>query len=240
MALIKCPECGKEISDKARACPNCGYPIAKLNDKDSIPQNDNYLMSSQQHNDALTDSAYFKANVCGLDANKEQCRNRQKVSGKTRGRKVIYMVLCLAITAITSFFFDIPVMSKTVELSTSNFSDYFEVSCSYGELEHYSKMGITFAWVEMMVDIYPVCAGTLDNVDVTLKITPPIGWSLSSKDSAYTSANKETAEFFIRIRIPASGEYRETHRLGALMTTSKPYSDCEVQVISVAGTFEKK
>ena len=27
MALIKCPECGKEISDKASACPNCGYPI---------------------------------------------------------------------------------------------------------------------------------------------------------------------------------------------------------------------
>jgi hypothetical protein len=28
MALIKCPECGKEISDKASACPNCGCPIA--------------------------------------------------------------------------------------------------------------------------------------------------------------------------------------------------------------------
>lgn len=27
MALIKCPECGKEISDKAGNCPNCGYPI---------------------------------------------------------------------------------------------------------------------------------------------------------------------------------------------------------------------
>ena len=25
MALIKCPECGKEISDKATLCPNCGY-----------------------------------------------------------------------------------------------------------------------------------------------------------------------------------------------------------------------
>ena len=24
MALIKCSECGKEISDKAKACPNCG------------------------------------------------------------------------------------------------------------------------------------------------------------------------------------------------------------------------
>lgn len=27
MALIKCPECGKEISDKADSCPSCGYPI---------------------------------------------------------------------------------------------------------------------------------------------------------------------------------------------------------------------
>ena len=27
MALIKCPECGKEISDKAGACPHCGCPI---------------------------------------------------------------------------------------------------------------------------------------------------------------------------------------------------------------------
>lgn len=27
MALIKCPECGREISDKAASCPNCGVPI---------------------------------------------------------------------------------------------------------------------------------------------------------------------------------------------------------------------
>jgi ribosomal protein L37E len=25
MALIKCPECKKEISDKAKSCPSCGY-----------------------------------------------------------------------------------------------------------------------------------------------------------------------------------------------------------------------
>lgn len=28
MAIIKCPECGRQISDKAPACPNCGVPIA--------------------------------------------------------------------------------------------------------------------------------------------------------------------------------------------------------------------
>lgn len=27
MALIKCPECEKEVSDKANNCPNCGCPI---------------------------------------------------------------------------------------------------------------------------------------------------------------------------------------------------------------------
>ena len=29
MALIKCNECGKEVSDQAETCPSCGYPIAK-------------------------------------------------------------------------------------------------------------------------------------------------------------------------------------------------------------------
>ena len=27
MALIKCPECGKEISDKSEKCIHCGFPI---------------------------------------------------------------------------------------------------------------------------------------------------------------------------------------------------------------------
>lgn len=30
MALIKCPECGKEISDRATSCPNCGCPVEEM------------------------------------------------------------------------------------------------------------------------------------------------------------------------------------------------------------------
>ena len=30
MALIKCPECEKEFSDKATACPNCGCPTSEV------------------------------------------------------------------------------------------------------------------------------------------------------------------------------------------------------------------
>ena len=51
MALIKCPECGKEISDKAAACIHCGFPLSllekeyvsgeKKNDKEQT-KNENY------------------------------------------------------------------------------------------------------------------------------------------------------------------------------------------------------
>ena len=30
MALIKCPECGKEISDKSKQCIHCGFPLEEL------------------------------------------------------------------------------------------------------------------------------------------------------------------------------------------------------------------
>jgi len=29
MALIRCPECGQKVSDKAMHCPNCGCPVLK-------------------------------------------------------------------------------------------------------------------------------------------------------------------------------------------------------------------
>ena len=31
MALIKCPECNNEVSDKASACPKCGAPLTASN-----------------------------------------------------------------------------------------------------------------------------------------------------------------------------------------------------------------
>ncbi len=30
MALIKCPECGRDISDKAEVCPNCGMALVRI------------------------------------------------------------------------------------------------------------------------------------------------------------------------------------------------------------------
>lgn len=40
MALIKCPECGREVSDKAPACPHCGYPFSSTVEKDDAQTQD--------------------------------------------------------------------------------------------------------------------------------------------------------------------------------------------------------
>ena len=36
MALIKCEECGKEVSDKAKTCPNCGCPISEEKEESKV------------------------------------------------------------------------------------------------------------------------------------------------------------------------------------------------------------
>ena len=38
MSLIKCKECGKEISDKAEICPNCGYILKSVEIKSELKQ----------------------------------------------------------------------------------------------------------------------------------------------------------------------------------------------------------
>jgi predicted amidophosphoribosyltransferase len=38
MALIYCPECNKEVSDKALSCPHCGMPLGSEATSQEPPQ----------------------------------------------------------------------------------------------------------------------------------------------------------------------------------------------------------
>ena len=46
MALIKCPECGREVSDKATACPNCGYALNKSNGNIAPKSNKKWIVAT--------------------------------------------------------------------------------------------------------------------------------------------------------------------------------------------------
>lgn len=45
MALIKCPECGKEISDKSDKCIHCGFPLTKTKNKICVINGKEYDLS---------------------------------------------------------------------------------------------------------------------------------------------------------------------------------------------------
>ncbi|HCS74919.1 MAG TPA: hypothetical protein DIW17_13725 [Clostridiales bacterium] len=51
MAMIKCPECGKDISDKAESCPHCGCPNHEFNKSESekININNNENKKSEEY-----------------------------------------------------------------------------------------------------------------------------------------------------------------------------------------------
>lgn len=50
--LIKCPECGKEISDIAEVCPSCGYPIASKKEN-YVPIAEENAEHTQQEQDSV-------------------------------------------------------------------------------------------------------------------------------------------------------------------------------------------
>lgn len=39
MAIIKCPECNNNVSDKAESCPSCAFPINKKLKTEKAPEN---------------------------------------------------------------------------------------------------------------------------------------------------------------------------------------------------------
>ena len=71
MAFIKCPECGKEVSDQADVCIHCGYPIQKnINEKKTAELEKEYyrllrLERKENINDwlSLCDKDYAPANI---------------------------------------------------------------------------------------------------------------------------------------------------------------------------------
>lgn len=56
MALVKCPECGKEISDKAISCPGCGVPNKKT-------ETNRYQLSVPHYEYKSTSGSYLR--FCG-------------------------------------------------------------------------------------------------------------------------------------------------------------------------------
>ena len=55
MSIIKCPECGKEISSETKICLNCGYKIKKKRKKIKSIQQKNKMYKKGELGHRLSD-----------------------------------------------------------------------------------------------------------------------------------------------------------------------------------------
>lgn len=63
LSLIKCPECGKEISDKAKMCVGCGFPLEEMiiNENETIENSTNCFYCNAN---SFDEEGY--CNACGM------------------------------------------------------------------------------------------------------------------------------------------------------------------------------
>lgn len=97
MALIKCPECGKEFSDKAQACPNCGCPISEIvytaipNDKKEYGAFHKFLYGNNENAKEAWDNSkkYSSGQLCPKCHGENIKIDVQSIETQTKGKTEI-------------------------------------------------------------------------------------------------------------------------------------------------------
>ena len=92
MALIKCPECGKEISDAAVKCPNCGYPVkAEQKKKEKENKTQKLVECPECHN--MVESQYKTCPCCGYTLKGESEIAVEKIKSTWNNKKVRMIII---------------------------------------------------------------------------------------------------------------------------------------------------
>lgn len=104
MALIKCPECGKEISDKSLSCPNCGCPASEF-----LKQNEVVKTKNENENVKLCFKCgrYIQKSAticpyCGKDPSDAESwiggKNEKKLKNEYPTLRLVVSVILLALS----------------------------------------------------------------------------------------------------------------------------------------------
>lgn len=101
MEIINCPECNQNISDKAVACPYCGYPINNLDSSNKLEVVPKIIECEE--NEKTTEVQYIKT----TEVNKKENKILNKINNH---KSLITIVACtLAIVMSLSLGIGIPV-----------------------------------------------------------------------------------------------------------------------------------
>lgn len=84
MAMISCPNCGKQISDRAKACPGCGYVLQK---KEEVVEEQSKKIVCKECGTEITPDMGVCPN-CGCPIEKEEFESTEKESSDVQAVEV--------------------------------------------------------------------------------------------------------------------------------------------------------
>ncbi len=159
MSLIKCPECGKEFSNRAVSCPNCGFPTSEL-------KNDIYDITEANYVE------YDGDDTCsGRIPYDREIVPRKKPKMNTGVFIVVSLVMVGIIVGIVIF--NISDTKKQEKYETAiramNREDYEEAADIFRELKHYEDANEKSKYCDAQI----YCAnGDYENAYELLKSIP--------------------------------------------------------------------
>lgn len=147
MSLIKCTECGKEFSDKAEVCPNCGCPTAEIlksKNTELNADNDEQKENNDMDKDVTPENTASDPEVKGSFSEKKEAKTKNKAVGVIIGVIVAVAMIATVIVFATKNSRDYSKAQKllsekdyaTAESIFKELGDYEDSSAMVSECEY--------------------------------------------------------------------------------------------------------
>ena len=141
MALIKCPECGKEISDKSKTCVHCGFPLDE-NRPEPIEPNDSIIEVSASEEPMPAQEEAVSKLVTENPEIEEQKSTSENNTSLMQNRSLKYIIIAVVVVVIGWFAINnlvlLPQKYATAEQLLKN-GQYAEAIAAFEELGSYSN-----------------------------------------------------------------------------------------------------
>lgn len=131
MAIIKCPECNKEVSDKSEFCIHCGYPISK---HEKLENTHSETISQISNNDEKQNDIQQPINANNYNSNNNPLTDLESGTNLTintapnnkKGKIIIISVIAaiVLIAILCSTFFILNNQSKGLNIQNISIGEY--------------------------------------------------------------------------------------------------------------------
>ena len=143
MALINCPNCNKEISDKAKFCVGCGYQL--INDIDTVK-----TMNCPECG-VVTDGMTYACSNCGYPLNLFELKDNEKSKNKSIFKKKWFWVSIICFVLLISIVLFISNNARTENYNIEIYTAVDEIMAVSAETENVGNQ-ICSVWNNAIFD----------------------------------------------------------------------------------------